>query len=380
MADAKAAHRAVLAIFLLNGSLFGAWASRVPAIKTGLDMDEAELGLLLLCMAAGAVISFPLSGRWTDTRGAPTVCRLTAIGYLPLLPLLGLAPTPWLLAPVLLLFGAAFGSMDVAMNAWGADVERARGKPIMSALHGFFSVGAGVGAGVGAVFAGAGIEPWLHFAIFAAGMAVLTLPFAWIDWPVERRPRAAGAPILAIPRGALLAVGVVAFCAAIGEGGMADWSAVYLAEILTAPEDMAAIGYAVFSVAMVATRLAGDLLIARLGRIVVGRASGVVAAAGAAIVALSPSVVVGWIGMAAMGVGYALVAPLVFSRAASDPNVSPGAAVAAVSTLAYGGMLLGPPVIGFIAHVAGLRVSFGLLAVLALAIALLAARLARGGR
>ncbi|MGF1626247.1 MAG: MFS transporter, partial [Alphaproteobacteria bacterium] len=305
MGDSKAAHRAVLAIFLLNGGLFGAWASRVPAIKTRLGMDEAELGLVLLCMAAGAVISFPLSGRWTDTIGAPTVCRLTAIGYVPLLPLLALAPTPWLLAPTLLLFGAAFGSMDVAMNAWGAEVERARGRPIMSGLHGFFSLGAGIGAGAGALFAGAGFDPLLHFAIFAAGLAALTLPFAWSHWPVERRPRGARAPILAIPRGALLAVGLIAFCAAIGEGGMADWSAVYLAEVLLAPEDMAAIGYAVFSVTMVATRLAGDVLIARLGRIAVARTCGVVAAAGAVTVALAPSVVVGWIGMGAMGFGYA---------------------------------------------------------------------------
>ncbi|MGF1625062.1 MAG: MFS transporter, partial [Alphaproteobacteria bacterium] len=115
-------------------------------------------------------------------------------------------------------------------------------------------------------------------------------------------------------------------------------------------------------------------------RIAVARTCGVVAAAGAVTVALAPSVVVGWIGMGAMGFGYALVAPLVFSRAASDPHVAPGAAVAAVSTLAYGGMLLGPPMIGFIAHVSDLRVSFGLLAALALLIALLAARLVRTGR
>jgi MFS family permease len=380
MQDAKAGHRGVLAIFFLNGALFGAWASRVPAIKADLAMDEAELGLVLLCMAAGAVISFPLSGRGTDALGAPTICRLTALVYVPLLPLLGLAPASWVLAPALLLFGAAFGSMDVAMNAWGADVERARGRPIMSGLHGFFSLGAGAGAGAGALFAAAGAPPWLHFILFAAGIAAVTLPFAWTKWPAERRVVRSRAPILAIPRGALLAVGVIAFCASMGEGGMADWSAVYLAEVLAAGEDRAAIGYAVFSVAMVATRFAGDILIARLGRVAVARICGVVAAAGAAAVALSPSVIVGWAGMGALGIGYALVAPLVFSRAASDPHVPPGAAVAAVSTLAYGGMLLGPPVIGFIGHAAGLRFSFGLLALLALAIVVLARRLAQPGR
>jgi MFS family permease len=380
MADAKAAHRAVLALFTLNGALFGAWASRVPAIKAKFGLDEAELGLVLLCMAGGAVLSFPIAGRLTDAAGAPAVTRLAAVVYVPLLPLLGLAPEPWLLAVALLLFGAAFGSMDVAMNAWGADVERARQKPIMSGLHGFFSLGAGAGAGIGALFASAATAPWLHFAIFAAACALAAAIFARAPWPVERRARHARAPLLAIPHGGLFAVACVAFCASIGEGGMADWSAVYLADVLLAPEDLAAIGYAVFSVAMVTTRLAGDWLIAWLGRGNVGRASGAVAAAGALAVALSPSVVVGWIGMGALGVGYALIAPLVFSRAAADPHVPPGAAVAAVSTFSYGGMLLGPPVIGFIGHVAGLRVSFGLLAGLALVIVLLATRLARTGR
>jgi len=279
-----------------------------------------------------------------------------------------------------LLFGAAHGSMDVAMNAWGADVERVRGTPIMSGLHGIFSLGAGAGAGVGALFASAETAPWLHFTIFAAACGLFALVFARAPWPVERRPRHARAPFLAIPHGALLAIGFVAFCAAIGEGGMADWSAVYLAEVLLAPEDLAAVGYAVFSVTMVTTRLAGDFLIARLGRTNVGRACGAVAALGAIAVALSPSVILGWLGMAAMGFGYALVSPLVFSRAATDPHVPPGAAVAAVSTFNYGGMLLGPPVIGFIGHVAGLRVSFGLLAGLALVIVLLANRLARSAR
>ena len=377
MADPKAAQRAVLAMFFLNGALFGAWASRVPAVKAGFGLDEAELGLILLCMAAGAVLSFPIAGRWTDVAGAPTITRLTAVAYVPLLPMLGLAPTPVLLGVALLLFGAAHGAMDVAMNAWGADVERARQRPIMSGLHGFFSLGAGVGAGSGVLFARMAIEPWIHFAAFAAVIALASAVFARAPWPVVRHARAGRGPILAVPRGALLAVGFIAFCSAVGEGGMADWSAVYLAEILAAPEHLAAVGYAVFSITMVTTRLLGDWLIAQLGRVNVARCCGAVAALGALTLALSPSVVVGWIAMAAMGFGYALVSPLVFSRAASDPDVPPGAAVAAVSTLNYGGMLLGPPVIGFIGHAAGLRFSIALLAGLAVVIVLLANRLGR---
>lgn len=377
MADAKAAHRGVLAMFLLSGALFGAWASRVPAIKDRFGLDEAQLGLVLLCMAGGAVLSFPLAGRWIDAAGAPLVTRVTAAIYVPLLPALALAPSPELLAVALALFGASHGAMDVAMNAWGADVERARGRPIMAGLHGFFSLGAGIGAGCGALFVEAGVGPEIHFAVFAAVLGVGSFALAVAPWPVTPRPRRQGAPIFTLPRGALLGVGFVAFCASVGEGGMADWSAVYLRDILAASEEQAAIGYAIFSVVMVVTRFCGDRLIAHYGAAPTARGCGIVAVLGASCVALAPTPVVGWIGFGALGLGYALIMPLVFSRAAADPEVSPGAAVAAVSILGYGGMLLGPPLIGFVGHELGLRTSFWMIACLAAAIVVLASRLSQ---
>lgn len=377
-----AAVRATAAMFFLNGALFGGWASRVPAVRDRFALDEGTLGLLLLALAAGAVTSFPLAGAAVDRLGAARVTRRCAVLYVLLMPLLGLAPALPLLALVIFLFGAAHGAMDVAMNAWGAEVEQARGgrRSLMPMLHGLFSIGAGCGAAAGALFAGLAIGAAPHFLAFALLCGLPTLLIARIDWPSPVLPATANRaarPLIAIPRRGLLAAALVAFAAALGEGAMADWSAVYLVDTFRAPPAQAAIGYALFSLTMVAVRLTGGRTIGRFGPVPTIRACGLLAAAGAALLMLAPSVWLAWLAMAALGAGYALVMPLVFSRAAADPRLSPGAAMAAVSTFSYGGMLLGPPLIGFIAQVTTLRSAMLLLLVLALLIVWLAPSLRR---
>ncbi|MGF1619802.1 MAG: MFS transporter [Rhodomicrobiaceae bacterium] len=372
----------VAAIFFFNGALFGAWASRIPAIKERLALDEAALGLLLLCMAVGAVVSFSLAGRLTDRYGAAPVTFLTACAYGPLLVALGLAGNVWLLAIALFAFGSIHGGMDVAMNIWGTDVERNRTAPVLSRLHGLYSVGAGVGAVGGALFAAGGVGPLAHFAIFASACALPVLALAWrgrwVSLSRKKSPNAARgpeAPSMTIPRGPLLFVGLTFFASAIGEGAMADWSAVYLVEVLSTSEATGAIGFGIFSAAMVTMRFSGDVLIQRLGRVACARICGIVAATGALTVAAAPTVWACWTGMGLLGLGYSLIAPLAFARAAADPDHSSGTAMAAVSTLGYGGFLLGPPLIGFVAAASSLRVSIALLAGLALMITLLAAHL-----
>jgi MFS family permease len=381
----RPALQAVAAIFFLNGALFGAWASRIPAIKERLALDEAALGLLLLCLAVGAVVSFSLAGRLTDRYGAAPVTFVTACVYGPLLVALGLAGNVWLLAIALFAFGSIHGGMDVAMNIWGTDVERNRSAPVLARLHGLYSVGAGVGAAGGAVFAGAGVGPLVHFAIFGAACSAPVLTLAWRGRSIilnGKRPNVAPepeTPSMTIPRGPLLFVGLTFFASAIGEGAMADWSAVYLVEVLSASEATGAIGFGIFSAAMVTMRFSGDMLIERIGRVACARICGVVAATGALTVAAAPSVWACWTGMALLGLGYSLIAPLAFARAGADPDHSSGTAMAAVSTLGYGGFLLGPPLIGFVAEASSLRVSIALLAGLAVAITLLAGHLRISG-
>ncbi|SPF78496.1 MFS transporter [Pseudoprimorskyibacter insulae] len=363
---------AVSAMFFLNGALFGIWASRIPTIKDSLTLSHGQLGLCLLFMSLGAMVAFPVAGHLTDRKGAATVTKLLAVLYavgLLLLPLAGNMPMLMLL---IVFFGATHGGMDVAMNAWGADVERKMGKPIMTSFHAMFSLGAGLGAGSGYLALSVSMPVLTHFAL--AGTITTVACFALARAPWKDTPGAAGGagPVFAFPKGALVLVGFVAFCSSIGEGAMADWSAVYLTGPADVSQQMAALGYASFSVTMVAMRLIGDRVIQAFGSVATARFGGLSAACGAALVASVPAFGPALAGFALMGVGYAVVVPLAFSRAANDPNTAPGRAIASVATLGYGGTLLGPAIIGFVAELTSLRVSFALLAVLALTLSSLA--------
>lgn len=362
-------------MFALNGALFGIWASRIPAVAERHALSPGELGLLLLLLAGGAICAFPLAGRAADRFGAYRVTVRIAVFYAVSLLPVALAPGPVALGAGLFVFGALHGGMDVTMNAWAGEAERRAGRPMMSSFHAMFSLGAGLGAGSGYLASEASMSVPVHFAASAGLFALAAFPFARITWQPEPASAGPRPPLLALPRGALLAVGVVAFCSALGEGAMADWSAVFLIEVARTDEASAALGYAVFSAAMVTMRLLGDRAIRALGPVAAARLAGTVAVAGVLVAVAGASLPAALIGFALMGLGYAVIMPLAFTRAANDPTLSPGAAIAGVSTLAYGGMLLGPPIIGFVAEEATLRGAFLLLAALSLTVVVLASAL-----
>lgn len=370
--------RAVSAMFMLNGAFYGMWASRVPAIAEMHQLSEAVLGILLLCMCAGAIVSFPLAGRFIDRMGSAPVTKGLAIAYGATLAGLAFAPGVLLLGLALFAFGAAHGAMDVSMNAWAGEVEKARGKPIMSSFHAMWSLGSGLGAATGFLAVHLGASPMVHFLIGGIIVLAIALPFGFIQWQSPKSGKQPGNshPIFVFPKGALAFVGLMGLCAGLGEGAMGDWGAIFLVQIALTNEGTAALGYTCFSVAMVVMRLAGDVIIARLGAVRTARLSGLVAASGsllAVTVATMPAILVGF---AMMGIGYALVVPLAFSRASNDDTMSPGPAIAAVATFGYGGGLFGPVVIGFLADAFSIRWAFLLLSTLALLIIALARNLA----
>lgn len=369
--------RAVVAAFVLNGLLFGAWASRVPAFKAGFELEPAVLGALLLALAGGAIVSFPFAGALSEKWGANRLSIGCAWGYAPALVGLALAPSPLTLGLALFLFGLFHGAMDVAMNGWGAQVEARLKRSTMSIFHAMFSLGAGLGAASGYVAARFEITPLWHFVfvaiiggVCAIGVMQNATAAARTANPLKDKP-----PLLSWPSGSLLLVGLIAFSVSMGEGAMADWSAVFLKLVTEADEAQAALGYAVFSAMMVITRLGGGVLVERLGPVTTTRASAGTAFLGLMIAIFGGSYPFALWGFALMGMGYAVIMPLVFSRAAADPQVPAGSAIASVATLGYGGMLLGPPVIGFVAELTGMHLAFLVLAALAFLAALLAHRL-----
>ncbi len=374
--QAVKARRAVATIFFLLGTLIGIWASRIPDIKAILKLDEAGFGLVLLAMALGAFFAFPIVGRQIDRIGAARMARWLAVLTLVLFVSLAAGTTVWIMAPLAFAVGFFIGALDVAMNAWGAEVEQALRKPVMSSYHGLYSLGAGVGAAAGAGAIRLGLSVPQHFILWGLLMAVMLAFALRVPWTSERQTTAKGkAPLFAMPKGALFFVGIMALIAALGEGAVTDWAAVYQIEELGFGSSQAAIGFALFSGAMVIMRLSGDRLIARYGPVPVARVSGLAAAVGALFLVLGSHIWLIWIGCVVMGLGNAVIFPLAMSRAAADPVMSKGTALAAVATLGYGAFLFGPPVLGFIGTAVSLRAAFGVVAVLALFIFLLAGAL-----
>jgi len=368
MTNFRTPWRAVAAMFILNGALFGIWASRIPAVAEQHALSPGNLGALLLLMAAGAICAFPLAGRMSDRLGSAKVTWWISIAYAVCLALIAFAPTYIALAFALFAFGATHGAMDVSMNTWAGEVERHIGRPVMSSFHAMFSFGAGVGAASGYIAATYMAPISTHFCIAGAAVAAITLWVANIEWASQTREQSENAPLFAFPKGALLAVGFVAFCSSLGEGAMADWSAIFLVLVTSASEANAALGYAVFSISMVCMRLMGDRVTLKLGPVNAAKLAGLTSALGVFIAVFFATYASALLGFALMGIGYAVIMPLAFSRAANDPVLSPGAAIASVSTLGYGGILLGPPLIGFLSEATSIRAAFALLGVLAVAI------------
>ncbi|MDC0738968.1 MFS transporter [Cognatishimia sp. SS12] len=373
---------AVSAAFITNAVFFGVWAARIPAVAERFAIPHSRLGLLLLLLAFGALLAFPLAGRLADRHGALRVTRILVC--LNALAMVGLAAAPslGLLAVALFVFGACHGAMDVAMNAWAAEVEQAAGKPWMPSFHAMWSLGAGFGALTAAGAVALGVPYGLHFLLAAALVPVFGLYGTKISWPTQAPGQipAETAPLFSLPRGPLLFAGLLAGFATLGEGAVADWSALYLIEATAAQPHIAPLGLTVFSAAMVGMRLLGGLIIGALGAQRAGLASGIFALCGTTLLIALPEPMFALAGFMLMGFGYALAMPLAFSQAGNTPGVPPARAIASVATLGYGGMLMGPPMIGALTHVTTLRGAFGLLVLLALGMVLTARGSARRPR
>jgi MFS family permease len=359
--------RAVSAMFILNGGLLGIWASRIPAIAEKHALTPNLLGLLLLCLAAGAIISFPLAGRVCDRFGAARVTRLIGVAYVIALVTLGIAPSLPLLALSLFGFGVAHGAMDVTMNVWATEVEKAADRALMASFHAMFSLGAGLGAGLGYFAILHGVSVPMHFASAGLSLAAVTLAFAATPW-TSAQNIAHKASLFTFPKGALALVGLIALAAAMGEGAVADWAAVYLNGTLGLSQAQATLGYSTFSAAIFTARMLADRAINRFGPPAIARASGIAATLGIIVATTAMGLPQALIGFAMMGAGYATLFPLAFSRAAADPDISPGRAIASVATLGYGGLLAGPPLIGFLAEATSLRLALASLAAFAILI------------
>ncbi|MFI6345678.1 MFS transporter [Streptomyces sp. NPDC050560] len=346
---------AVTVFFALDGFVFAGWVVRIPAVKSQTHASPSALGLALLGVSAGAVVTMMFTGRLCrrfGNHGMTVVCGVLTPLSVALPPL---THSVWVLGLALLVFGAAYGGLNVAMNSAAVDLIAALRRPVMPSFHAAFSLGGMVGSGLGGLVAGH-LSPTRHLVgiavigvlvTAAAGRTLLRYeaPARPEAVPGPRKAAAAGArPRSGSVRGLVFVFGVIALCSSYGEGALADWSALHLEDDLHAHPGVAAVGYSCFAFAMTLGRLSGTTLLERLGRTAILVGGGLTAACGMLLGSLAPSVWVALLGFAVTGVGLSNIFPVAVDRAGA--LTGPGG-VAAASTLGYGGMLLGPPAIGF---------------------------------
>ena len=345
---------AVLGVFFVNGVVIGTWVVRIPAIKDELGLGEGLLGVALLGAAVGALLAMPLVGALVSRFGSRRVVGTTALLLTLSLVLPALAPSLLFLALALAMLGAANGGLDVAMNAQAVAVERGYGRPIMSSFHAAWSFGGLAGAALGGLLASRTVGPLPHFSTVAILAAIAFAGAYGALLPSRADASEEGAPAFARPTRALLGLGIMAFCVLLGEGAMGDWSAVYLDDTLGTGPGFAAAGYAAFSLSMAFGRLFGDRLTERLGPVTLVRSCGALAAVGLGVALAAAQPLVALVGFACAGAGFSIVFPTALSAAGRTGDMATGPALAAVSTAAYTGFLIGPPFIGFLAELTGL--------------------------
>ncbi|OYO31103.1 MFS transporter [Janthinobacterium sp. PC23-8] len=352
--------RATRLVFFAAGFGMAAWAPLVPYAKARLGLDEATLGFLLLCLGAGSLCAMPFTGVLASRFGCRGVILCAGAVLIAVLPGLALAVTPLQLGLVLLTFGAAMGTMDVAMNIQAVIIEKANGGAMMSGFHALFSVGGFAGAACMALLLWLGFTPaWSCVAL----MAVLAAVMGASQGHLLRTVSATGekTPLFVMPHGAVILIGLLCFIVFLAEGAVLDWSALFLTGMRGLDEAKGGFGYAAFAIAMTVGRFTGDKVVSRFGGKRVLAFGGLCAAGGFFLAVLAPGAALALFGFVLVGLGAANIVPILFTAAGQQTAMPASLAVAAITTIGYAGILAGPAVIGFIAHATSLNLAFAIL-------------------
>jgi predicted MFS family arabinose efflux permease len=365
----SAARIATRLAFLVAGFGVSCWAPLVPYAKDRLAVDDGVLGILLLCLGIGSIVAMFFTGALSSRFGTCPVVLVSGFGLAAVLPSLVIASSPFTMGVALLLFGAALGSLDVAMNIHAVEVERAARQPLLSGFHALYSVGGFAGAAFITLLLSLGSSPLS--CVLIGSVLIVAAMFA--SWPRLLRTRAAdGEPHFALPRGPVLLIAILTAIAFLAEGSLLDWGALLLTGMGLVSVEQGGVGYMLFSVAMTVGRFSGDALTARVGDRVIVLWGGLVAVAGFVLLLAVPLVYVAMAAFVLIGLGAANVVPVLFRRAGSQTVMPPTLAIAAITTTGYAGILLGPAAIGFVAKHVGLTSAFWMIPALLMLVPLCA--------
>jgi MFS family permease len=370
-------------LYLVDGILFASWVVRIPAIKEQVGASETALGFALLCMTASLTVAMYAGGHLCERLGTRTVIVAGFPFWADSIVLPAFARTPVQLGAILLVLGATYGGLAVALNAAAVEIEKATGRAVMSPMHGLWSLGGLVGAVIGGLLA-TRLSTFGHLGVVAAGALIvaaaggpLLLRAPQRQVRADRGPRSTPPPApTAVPdhqatdqrtteqqvRTAVVLFGIVALCTAYGEGAVGDWAALHLRDVLGTTAGVAAYGFGAYSVAIAAGRLGGGWLVTRLGETTVVSGGGLLAALGVVVTAWTSDLAFAFVGLVAIGLGLANMFPVVMARAGA---LGGPRGVGLASTIGTTGMLVGPPVLGFLAGQFGLRTALTTVAVVA---------------
>ena len=359
------------ALFFFMGICFASWAARIPDIQSKFQLSEGQLGTLLLCLPIGSMVGLPIAGWSVHHYGSRIVILICSFAYALTLPLIGLAPNLWVIAPVLILFGMLGNIMNISLNTQALGLENQLGKSILASFHGVWSMAGFTGAGLGAGMIFLSFSPAAHYvvvALLSILMILLSQKFVIND---KQAAGEEGGLVLRKPDSLLLRVGLISFLGMMAEGCMFDWSGVYFKKIVEAEPELVSLGYVCFMGAMASGRFVTDKAINRYGKIPVLQVSGILIFLGLLLAVLFPSLYTAALGFLMVGFGVASIVPVAYGIAGRSKLYSPSVALAMVSTLSFFGFLVGPPLIGFIAEAFNLKISFALIAINGLGILLL---------
>lgn len=360
--------------FFVAGLTFATWASRIPDIKNKLQLSDAGLGLILFALPVGQMVSLPISAALVSRFGSKSLIITGALLYPLSLILLATSGTGIALAFSLFVFGIWANLLNISMNTQAVYVENIYGRSIMASFHGVWSMAGFAGALAGTFFVSNAISPLLHFTI----ICIVTGLVIWAAYrhtvPSDKNEGREKQPLFVKPDRRILLLGMIAFCCMVCEGAMADWSGVYYQKVVQSPASLTTIGYVAFMGTMATGRFIGDWLVTKFGVTRILQLSGVLIAAGLLTAVILPNIATATVGFLMVGFGVSSVVPIVFSLAGKSTNMSPSAALASVSTISFLGFLIGPPVIGFVAELTSLRISFLIIALLGFGTTLLASK------
>ena len=341
--------------FFLSGICFSTWASRIPTIKAFFGYNDAELGTVLLFMPISSLVGLPLSG-WLVSRFDSRQPMTVALMFLAVaLIFIGWAPSSFLLICGVCLFSFSMRIMNIAVNTQAITLQKQFERKINGAFHGLWSTGGIVGVGISTLFVGLNVSMGIHFTIIAI-ITIVTALYSFRFLLSNDKVVSGNKLMISKPDPYIVYLGLLVFFAAICEGGMFDWSGVYFKEVVH--EDLFTLGYLIFMICMALSRFASDNLMEQWGMAKTYLISASLIFIGIALAVIFPYFWPSMIGFCLVGFGTAAVIPMTFLLAGSSKKYTPGVTISIIATYSIVGMLIGPPLIGYVAHALGLRIAF----------------------